>query len=94
VLIPKPDLRRLVDAIQQETQLAAEALTPLVGTVSYEVEQTLRQIITRAVERGMDLQREALGDSAQDDIDTPMRPAPSEEPPTVKMPRPSKVPKD
>jgi hypothetical protein len=64
--IPKPDLRRVIDAIQAETRYIADALHEHVGGVPYTVEQMLRGAITRAVERGIELQRDALRERSEE----------------------------
>lgn len=56
---PKPDLRQIIDRIQSETHIAVAALEKVVGPVLYTGEVVLRQIVARAVEAGIEMQREA-----------------------------------
>lgn len=74
--VPKPDLQKLVDAVQETTELASELLSNAVPTA------LLQQIIAQAIERGVELQREALEIGVeQDDVDTPLIPPPMSEHP-------------
>jgi len=87
--IPKPDLRALVAAIQEQTTLGAERLEPHVGTLPFAAERVLRAIVTRAVERGIELQREALADISS--LDTPLRPPAPPSPDSQRTTKPQRV---
>lgn len=56
---PKPELRKIVDRIQSETRFAVDALEVSVGPILYTAELIVRQTIARAVEAGIEMQREA-----------------------------------
>jgi len=78
---PKPSVRRMVDAIRELTALGSDELSEVIGTVTFDAESILRRIVTRAVERGVELQRSAwLLDN--DDANTPLRPPPMSDAPS------------
>lgn len=85
-LIPKPELHRIVDVIHEQTQLALDVLDAGVST------ETVRVIIARAVESGIEMQREALMGEDANTLDTPLRPPSSDIPPPL-IPRASKLPR-
>ena len=58
--VPKPDLHQLVDAIRELTALGGDDLAAHTGVLNADAENVLRRIVTRAIERGVDLQRAAL----------------------------------
>jgi hypothetical protein len=84
-LIPKPELHRVVSEVREQTQLALDVLESGVSV------EAVRVIITRAVESGIEMQREALLGEDTDTLDTPLRPPSSDVPPPM-FPRPSKLP--
>lgn len=88
-IVPKPDLRKLVDAINELTQLAVYTLEPITGT-NYNAEKALRQIVATAIERGINLQRDVVIVD-HDEIDTPLLPPSSDVP--EHLPPPPKLPK-
>lgn len=65
-----------------------DLLVPIVGDPNYNIEQLLRRIVTEAIESGIDMQRQVLLVDT-DDIETPLRPPPSD----VPLPLPPKLPK-
>lgn len=83
--LPKPDLRQMVEAIRELTALGGDELCAHVD-MTYDTEATLRRIVTRALERGVELQRAALLMAEE-----PSLPAPPRLPPegiTPLVPRP------
>jgi hypothetical protein len=76
-VLPKPDLHRVVNEIQELTSLGSEQLSPAVGGMTFEAETVLRQIITRAYEAGINAQRQAFKPDGidQDEVITQKIPA-------------------
>lgn len=86
--VPKPDMRQVVAVIHEHTRLARIELERKLGPLNLDAELVLQQIVARAVEWGIDAQREAFL-SAPELLPTPIRPPPSE----VPLPKPPKLPK-
>ncbi len=61
MLLPKPEAYVVVEAVTGETEAAKAELAPHVGTLSRAAERTLRVLMARAIELGINLQREAAG---------------------------------
>lgn len=72
---PQPSVERMVDAIRELTAIGSDELSETLGPLLFDTEAVLRRIVTRAVERGIELQRAAfLLDP--DQVETPLRPPP------------------
>ncbi len=83
-------MRQIIAAIHEQTSLARADLERYVGTLDLAVELVLQQAIARAVDWGINAQRDALL-MAPELIPTPIRPPPSDVP--EKLPPPPKLPK-
>lgn len=72
----------MIEAIKAETEAALAELEPVFGAAGLLGERVVRAIIARAIDQGIDLQRQALGLGVrQEDIVTPLRPPPTDPPP-------------
>jgi hypothetical protein len=81
--IAKPDLRKLVDAIREEIDLAC-------GDLPGVPREALQKIIVRALERGVTLQREVV---LNQEHPTPLLPPQTEPPLDFDPPQDPKLPK-
>jgi hypothetical protein len=89
--VPKPDLRQVVATIHELTRLLRADLEKHVGELDMRAELILQQGIARAVDYGINAQRDAFF-SAPELLPTPILPPP-EPPATEKLPPPPKLPK-
>jgi hypothetical protein len=60
VALPKPDLHRLVDAIRELVILGSDDIAEHTGGLNLDAQNAVRRLVTRAIERGVELQRAAL----------------------------------
>ncbi len=81
--IAKPDLQKFVDAIRELTDLACQEIKAV-------PREDLQVVVVRAIERGVELQREVL---IEQEHVTPLLPPPTEPPAGFDAPTTPKLPR-
>lgn len=87
--LPKPDLRQLVSAIHDHTELGKNDLERVLGPINLNAEMVIKQIIARAMDYGINAQRDAILE-APEFLPTPLPPSdpmPSTLPPPPRLPK-------
>jgi hypothetical protein len=70
----------MVDAIRELTAVGSDELSEILGTLPFDAENVVKRLVTRAIERGIELQRAAIL-LENELVNTPLRPPPMSEVP-------------
>lgn len=58
--LPKPDLHQLVDAIRELVILGSDDIAEHTGGLNLDAQNAVRRLVTRSIERGVEMQRAAI----------------------------------